>query len=99
MAGNGSPTALDEIASEREYQVLKWGTDVDKTVNTPMDFVGYIAHHSTRWFNGGFRPYDRETLENYRQQMVKVGALAVAAIDSVDAILDKEVVRNDVLAA
>jgi hypothetical protein len=53
-----------EIEAERQYQTNKWGTDADTNVNTPMDFVGYIAHYSTRWLTGGFRPYSRSALEN-----------------------------------
>jgi len=88
-----------DIQSERDYQKLKWGTDADDTINRPMDFVGYISHHSTRWFNGGFAPYTVDTLQNYRQEMVKVAALAVAAIEAVDKILDGTVDRPDVKAA
>lgn len=90
-------TVLDEIQAERQYQVEKWGRDADLKVNTPMDFVGYIAFHSSRWFGGGFRPYSRQTLEAFRRQMVKVGALALAAIEHVDAILEGAVDRPDVL--
>jgi hypothetical protein len=90
-------SVLDEIRAEREYQVRKWGTDADLHVNTPMDFVGYIAHHSSRWFGGGFRPYSRETLQAFRKQMVKVAALALAAIEHADAILNGEVTRTDVI--
>jgi hypothetical protein len=89
---------LDDIANEREYQKLKWGTLVDDTINRPMDFVGYIAHHSTRWFNGGFAPYSESTLQNYRQEMIKVAALAMAAIESVDKIIDGTINRPDVKA-
>lgn len=89
---------ISDIKSEREYQVLKWGTDADDKLNRPMDYVGYIANHSTRWFNGGFAPYNRETLENFNAQMVKVAAIAVAAIESTNKILECQIERNDVLA-
>ena len=88
-----------EVQAEREYQIKKWGNKADLEINRPMDFVGYIAHHSTRWFNGGFAPYNRATLDDYRREMVKVAALAVAAIESVDAITGGEVKRADVLSA
>lgn len=89
---------LKEIANEREYQVKVWGEEADLKVNTPMDFVGYIAFHSSRWFDGGFRPYPRETLQSFRKQMVKVAALALAAIQHADAILENKIEREDVLA-
>lgn len=88
---------LEDIKNERDYQITKWGTDADFTINAPMDFVGYIAYHSTRWFEGGFRPYSRETLENFKAEMVKVATLAAAAVESVDAILEGKVNRPDVL--
>lgn len=74
----------DEIKAEREYQTKKWGDEADVKVNTPNDFVSYIAYHSTRWFNGGFTPYSKETVDTYRTQMVKTAALAVAAIEALD---------------
>ena len=87
---------LTEIRNEREYQKKKWGTDADDQVNTPMDFVGYIANHSTRWFPGGFRPYNDDTLYDFRDQMIKTAALAVAAIEYTDKLLDGSNIRPDV---
>lgn len=89
--------ALALISQERNYQVEKWGTQADLELNTPNDWVSYIAHHSTRWFNGGFAPYSEETLEAFLVQMVKVGALATAAIESTASILSGEIEREDVL--
>lgn len=74
----------DEIKAEREYQKEKWGVEKDDTLNTPNDWVAYIANHSSRWFPGGFRPYSEEVVADFRTQMVKVATLAVAAIESVD---------------
>lgn len=74
----------DEIKEEREYQANKWGTKADKEINTPNDFVSYIGHHSTRWFNGGFTPYCTDTVDTFRKQMIKVAALAVAAVEALD---------------
>lgn len=74
----------EEIRAEREYQQNKWGNEADDTVNSPNDFVSYIAHHSTRWFSGGFEPYPSETIDEFRKQMIKVAALAVAAVESLD---------------
>lgn len=74
----------EEIRAEREYQKNKWGNKADVEINTPNDFVSYIAHHSTRWFNGGFAPYPTSVVDNYRTQMIKTAALAVAAIEALD---------------
>lgn len=74
----------EEIQKEREYQIDKWGNAADDSVNTPNDFVSYIAHHSTRWFVGGFLPYNENDVNKFRTQMIKTAALAVAAVESLD---------------
>jgi hypothetical protein len=72
------------LEKERAYQVNRWGNDADDTKNEPNDWVAFIAHHSTRWFKGGFAPYDKATVDAFRVQMLKVATLAVAAIESLD---------------
>lgn len=76
--------ALEEIANERTYQEGKWGNEADDTLNTPNDFIAYMNAYSTRWFPGGFTPYNPETVDAFRKSMVKTAAIAVAAIESVD---------------
>lgn len=73
-----------EIRAEREHQQARWGNKADDTVNTPEDYIAFIAHHSTRWFPGTFRPHSTESVNAFRKQMIKVAALAVAAAESVD---------------
>jgi hypothetical protein len=87
----------DEIRAERKYQLTRWGTRADDEINHPMDWVGYIAHYSTRWFSGGFRPYPRNVLFDFRTSMIKVAALAVAAAAWSDRILDGKIHRPDIL--
>src|SRR3954469_2562725 len=72
------------IAAEREYQNNRWGTEADDSLNTPNDFVSYINHYSTRWFPGGFTPYTPATVDKFRESMIKVAALAIAAVESID---------------
>jgi hypothetical protein len=72
------------IEQERAYQTERWGTHVDDAVNKPNDWVGYISHYSTKWFDGSFSPYNSATVNAFRQSMIKVAALAVAAIESLD---------------
>lgn len=72
------------IAAEREYQNNKWGTEADDNLNTPNDFVAYINSYSTRWFPGGFTPYTPETVDAFRESMIKTAAIAVAAVESID---------------
>ena len=85
IANDNSQTSVyDEIRTERDYQQKRWGNAADDTVNTPNDWVSYIGHYATKWFPGGFTPYDVDTVDNFRESMVKVATLAVAAIESVD---------------
>lgn len=74
----------DEIKAERDYQDGRWGHRADDELNRPNDWSSYIAHHSTRWFSGGFPPYSASTVDSFRKQMIKVAALAVAAVESID---------------
>jgi hypothetical protein len=73
-----------EVIAERLYQEQRFGNDADDTLNTPNDFVSFISYHSTRWFGGGFAPYSAETTAAFRKQMIKVAALAFAAVESLD---------------
>ncbi len=75
---------LDLIASERDYQEGRWGTRFDDR-NTINDFVTYITRYAG---NAAFEPDFHKTQvarrEHQRQQLVKVAALAVAAIETID---------------
>ena len=77
-------TIYDEIKAERDYQVERWGMKADTTLNEPNDFAAYIANYATRWQDGTFAPYCSETLDAYRECMVKVATLAVAAVEALD---------------
>lgn len=83
-------TVYEELQKERDYQVEKWGVEADDTVNTPNDWVAYISHHSSRWFDGGFTPYNTATVDDFRTQMIKTAALAIAAIESLDRQREKD---------
>lgn len=63
------------INSEREYQDSKWGTDFDDQ-NTPNDWVAYITSYASRASAMDLTP------EDFEIAMVKVAALAVAAIET-----------------
>jgi hypothetical protein len=73
-----------EIEAERDRQQRRWGDAADDTKNTPNDWAAFIGHHATRWFGGGFAPYDAATVRAFRAQMIKVATLAVAAVESLD---------------
>lgn len=81
---------FEEIAAEREYQRKKWGDEADDQLNTPWMFAAYIAQYATKWMSGTFLPLSRGTTNTFRTCMVKVAAIAVAAIESVDRQREKE---------
>jgi hypothetical protein len=72
-------TLFDQIATERQYQDQRWGTEFDDK-NTLNDWAAYINVYLTRALcmeNVG-KP------ENQRIAMVKVAALSVAALEAFD---------------
>jgi hypothetical protein len=65
---------LEEIDKERDYQVGIWSADNDNK-NTINDWITYICSYATK---------GRASSKEFREMMVKVGALAVAAIEAYD---------------
>ena len=66
-----------EIDEEREYQDNKWGTENDNK-NTPNDWIAYITAYNGKAYR---YPSDKD---NFRKCMIKVAALAIAAIEACD---------------
>lgn len=62
------------IDSEREYQDSKWGQDFDER-NTVNDWTTFINRYASR-------ASEAESSEEFEIAMVKVAALAVAAIET-----------------
>lgn len=68
-----------EIAEERHQQDTKWGGAAHDDQHDEDDWIEFIEKHARRAAPGlGF---DRQL---FRRQMVRVAALAVAAIEWVD---------------
>ena len=65
---------LDSINTEREYQNSRWGVEFDAK-NTPNDWVAYISKYLGQSVT---MPFDES---RFRTQMVKVAALATAALE------------------
>lgn len=74
----------DQIKAERAYQKKRWGDELDDKYNTPWMWVAYITAYATRWMIGSFIPLERPVVEKFRDSMIKVAALAVAAVESLD---------------
>lgn len=81
---------VNEVLSEREYNEEKWGNEADDTKNRPNDWIAYIASYSTRWFTGGFSPYKPHEVLDFRKCMIKVAAIAIAAVESLDRQQEKD---------
>lgn len=77
-------TIWDEILEEREYQTKKWGVEADDTLNTPWMWAAYIGQYATKWMAGTFLPLKGSVVDHFRECMIKVASLAVAAVESID---------------
>jgi hypothetical protein len=66
-----------EISNERDYQDGKWGKENDDR-NTPNDWIAYI----TAWTGKAYKYPSCK--DNFRKNMVKVAAIAVAAVEACD---------------
>lgn len=66
---------FDEITKEREYQDGKWGGPTHDDLHDEEEWMDILEHYAT----GG-----DEGLHDFRTSMVKVAAIAVAAIESYD---------------
>lgn len=74
---------LHEILDEREHQDAKWGGPTHDDTHSPADFCRFIREHEVRAEQAlGGEPV-RE-FDDFRRQMLRVAALAVAAIESWD---------------
>lgn len=87
---------LDLVSAERAYQRAKWGNGTDDEMNNPNDFVAYIAHNSTRWFKGGFLPLSEDNMAEFKAAMIKTAAVATAAAEYAQRILESRNHRPDV---
>ena len=68
---------FDAITKERSYQDTKWGA-INDTQNTPYHWASYISAYTSRSLIGV--PSEDKT-EKFKADMIKVAALAVAALE------------------
>lgn len=71
---------FSEVEAERQYQENKWGNAFDDK-NSPYNWSAYIGQYSTRNLIGDPAKVDPA---KFRADMVKVAAIAVAAIEAHD---------------
>lgn len=68
---------FEAISAERDYQDGVWGTKFDDK-NTPNDWATFLTQYA-----GKVAPLQMET-EVYRKNLVKVAAIAVAALEALE---------------
>jgi hypothetical protein len=81
---------LADISAEREAQDAKWGGSDHDDDHADSDWLCYIRKHAAR---------AEESHAVFRQQMVRIAALAVAAIESFDRYEEAGRVRAEQRAA
>lgn len=74
--------AFEAIDQEREYQ-KKWGEDFDNA-NTINDWIAYIVKFLGKTVSAAGTAPGQFNKEEFRKQLVKVGALAVAVLERDD---------------
>jgi len=70
-------TIYDQIDNEREYQDKKWGGKSFDDTQTEQQWAEYIRQYAI----------GERGSNNFRERMIKVAALAVAAIESNDRLV------------
>lgn len=77
-------SVYDEIKNERVYRQGRWLNKVDDTKNTPWHWTAYIMAYATSWMCGTWAPLGENTVSAFRVSMIKIAAIAVAAVESID---------------
>jgi hypothetical protein len=67
---------LDEVAAERCYQDAKWGGSIHDVTESEVNWIGYITEYA--------KGAGRSASYDFRKRMIKVAALAVAAVEAHD---------------
>ena len=80
-------TVLAEIASERQLQDAKWGGPRWDDSHSVNDWIAITARHLGLAGNDGDSDLlDDDQVRRYRKQMLRVSALALAAVESIDRV-------------
>ncbi len=81
------PSQIGDIVAERQRQDAQWGGPEHDDKNTPNDWRGFIAEQLKKQSHSFVNPNPNFT--EYRERMIKVSALALAAVESYDRLLKK----------
>lgn len=73
----GAERVIGDVLLERQYQDEEWGGAEHDDTHTRQEWVTFLVEHLGRVAGA-------ESREQYRHQLVRVAALALAAIESND---------------
>jgi|AntDeeMinimDraft_6_1070357.scaffolds.fasta_scaffold14704_2 hypothetical protein len=82
MSDDAVTTIYEEIQAERDHQRRKWGGAEHDDQHTTFDWLAILTKHVGQAFDPGER--GRLDIPKYRHQMIRVAAVAVAAIEWCD---------------
>jgi hypothetical protein len=85
---------LGEVARERVAQDEKWGGPTHDFIHSPADWNRYIREHEVRAEQALAGEPIRDT-DTWRRQMIRVAALAVAAVEAYDGHFYEEYQRRE----
>lgn len=83
---------LQEIREERKHQDAKWGGPAHDDEHSMYVWVGFISYYLGQSLSSAIKEYGsvKHRYQIFRYHMVKVAAIAVAAVQSIDRKLSKE---------
>jgi hypothetical protein len=84
---------LSELALIRDTQDRQWGGTVHDDHNEPWDWVAYITKSLGRSIV--YPPTTKRALVSFRQELMKVAAIAVAAAQSIDRKLEGDILTTE----
>lgn len=76
-------TVLAQVREERRRQDKQWGGPSHDDAHVPSDWVSYVGEHLDRAKKSIVQRVLADP-DRYRQNMIEVAALAVAAVESLD---------------
>lgn len=79
---------FQEIAAERERQDFQWGGEGHDDTHDERDWLLYIRKQMARAWRAA--PFTGVLMTDYRSRLVKIAALAVAALESFDRRCEEE---------
>ncbi len=93
----------EEIKTERLRQDAEWGGSTHDDVHEPEKWCGFLRHQlrladraacslATDEITGG---EEQALIDGYRERLIKVAAVAIAAIESLDRIMQKRTGSSD----